>query len=349
MQPRDLRGGLRVIPDAGDRWLGHAAPMDHTPAPGPTPAGTSPGRRRALDQLVADGILSPGQAEAVVAALEADRGPAAAPEGISRVAEALGYLGAAVAGAAALAIAAQVWDLLAVGAQAALLAVAALALWAAGEWVHRPDAPGPVRRLVGFCWLLACGAIAGAVAIAADALGVFPDEGVALPVGVVVTAVAAALWRRRPGALTLLPLFLGAQTAALGVLANVEAPPDELFGVLVWAVAVGWMALVWGTVVHPPGAGYVLGGIGALAGAQMLTVVHTGPGIALGLVTAAALLAGVRLRHGALVGLGAAGSAVFAAQALAELFPDAVTGPVIVFLGGLVLLGLALASARGRP
>lgn len=350
-----IRATLGDVPDARLPLPVHAAVMDAALPPTVPP-------REALARLVADGTLSPEQAEAVAAAVLPSPAPDPAPEsrparasesrGIPVAAEALAYLGAAVAGAAALALGAQVWDLLEAAAQVALLVVAAVALWGAGRWVHDPEAPPAVLRLVGFCWLLACGAAAAATAVATDAIGL-PGEGTLLVTGLVLTAVAGALWYQRPGALTLLPLTVGAHTVTQALLLQVPAPPEELTGLLIWGVGVAGMTLAWGGILHPPRAAWVLGALGALVGAQSLTFTTDmeAAGQALGLVTSVALIGGgVRIRQGALVGLGAAGCVVFLPQVLFRAFPDTAAAPAALFVAGLALLGLALAAVgrRGR-
>jgi hypothetical protein len=298
-----------------------------------------------LAGLVDEGVLTADQAEAVRAAVArpSDR----RRRGISAVAEALAYAGAAVAGSAALALASLWWDRLLAPSQAGVLVLAAAALLTAGFWVDGEDATGPVRRLVAFCWFFSIAALTGAVAVSAGEWLLLPDGEALLAVGVAATAMSGLLGRRRPSPLLLVALFLGVQAVAFGLVEVAVAPEYyDLGGLLVWAVSVGFAALTWAGLLAPHRAGYVLACTGALLGAQLLRFDSDGLGIGLGLVTAAAMLTTMRAGERAVAGFGAAGLVVFVPQALSEVFPGAVAAPVALFTIGLAVLGVALAQVR---
>jgi hypothetical protein len=298
----------------------------------------------ALSRLVDDGVLTADQAAAVADALSTAAPPR---RGLSAVAEALAYAGAAIAGSAALALGAVWWDRILPPGQVGVLVLAALALLAAGWWVDGEDAAGPVRRLVAFCWFLAIAAAASAVAVATESWPLLPDAGALLAVGGATAALAAVLLRRRPSALLVVPLFLGAQATTFGLLDLVVAPERwSLGGLLFWSVSAGFALLAWTGVVRPLRPAIVLACAGALIGAQVLRFDADGPGLALGLGTAVALLAAMRLGERTVAALGAAGLVVFVPQALAVAFPGAVGAPVALFTIGLAVLGVALAQVR---
>jgi hypothetical protein len=301
----------------------------------------------ALTRLVADGVLTEGQARAVSSAV-ADAGDhSRGGRGLSAVAETLAYAGAAVAGAAALALASLWWDLLSAPAQTGVLLLAALGLFGAGWWVDEEDASGAVRRLVAFTWSFAVIAGTGAVGVVANAWDALSTDGALLVVGVVATASSAVLVRRRPSPLLLVLLLLGLQTAAFALAEVLFSPVDvELGALLGWSVCATFGLLVWGGFVGPRGAGYVLAAAGALLSAQVLAFDTTVAGLALGIVTSVGLLATMRLGARALAGLGAAGLVVFLPQVLSELFPGRVSAPVALFTVGLAILGGALAQVR---
>ncbi len=301
----------------------------------------------ALIRLVDDGVLTPEQARAVSRSVEDVDGPGR--RGLSTVAEALAYAGAAVAGAAALALASLWWDRLGAPAQTGVLVLAALALFGAGRWVDGEDAAGPVRRLVAFCWFFAVIAGTAAVGVAASSWIGMGEARAILLLGVVASGASGLLVRRRPSPLLLVLLLIGLQTAAFGFVEAVIDPAAlDLGGLLAWSVSAAFALLVWGGVVGPRRAGFALAAVGALLGAQVLAFEVTGLGLALGVATSVGLLAGIRRDARAVAGLGAAGLVIFIPQVLSEVFPGAVAAPIALFTVGLAVLGGALAQVRGK-
>jgi hypothetical protein len=74
-----------------------------------------------------------------------------------------------------------------------------------------------------------------------------------------------------------------------------------------------------------------------------------GPGVILGVATAAALLAmSVRVHSTILLGFGTAGVFVFVPQVIVEFFGDSIGVPLALFVAGVVMLALALLVARLR-
>jgi hypothetical protein len=301
----------------------------------------------ALTRLVTDDVLTAEQALAVTAAVDSAEQPPR--RALSAAAEALAYAGAAIAGSAALALASTWWGLLRAPAQAGVLLLASLGLFAAGRWVDGDDAAGPVRRLVAFCWFFATAAATGAVGVVADSWLLRSEDVVTLAVGATALAVGGLLVRRRPSSLLLVPVFLGLHATVFGLVELLLAPGSwELWGLLAWSVSAAFGLLVWAAVVVPVRAGYVLASVGALVGAQVLSFELDGVGLALGLATSIGLLAALRLGARTVAGFGVAGLVVFVPQALAEVFPGAVVAPVVLFTLGLAVLGAALAQVRSR-
>lgn len=296
---------------------------------------------RALGALTAEGTLSDEQAAAVRARM-AEETSRRRP----RVGEAIGYLGVGLAVVSALALASQFWADLRVTAQVSMLVLTGLALWAGGRWVTG-ERGSPGDRLAGLLWLLSAVAMAGAAGVAAD--GARANGTVALlATGSAAAAWGLPLWRARTGALQQLPVFGG---IALGVLAGLEEVTGgglaEAGGVMLWVIGLAWAALAWGTLVQPRRTGYVLGGLAVLAGAQWLAFDWRGAGLALGAVTAVALLAVATLTaQPVLLGLGTAGVALFLPQILDAAFPGAIGGPAATFIAGVVLLAGGLTTIR---
>lgn len=300
-----------------------------------------------LSRLVADGTLTRPQAEAVRNGV-AD---AARRSGISPLVEALGYLGAVLAITAGLTIASAFWSDLALWSQAGVLGLVAAGLVAAGQVTRSNPAPA-AGRLAGFCWLLAVPAFAGMAAVLAEPLSrpdLFEDLLIVVVSGPTLL-LSAVLWMLRRGALQLLPVIGAVIGTVLGVLELAQTPPYDLYGVVVWAIGTAVVALGATDVVAPPRAAAVLGSIAALVGAQV-SVFSLDSAVSLGLlVTALGVLAvGTWVLHDrALLGLGAAATAVAVPQVLNVVAPGAIGGPGLVLVTGIGLLAAALVALRNR-
>jgi hypothetical protein len=297
---------------------------------------------RVLDRLVADGSLTAEQADAVRAGVAGER-----TRRRPRIGEALGFLGGTVAVVSALALASQFWADLRVGAQVALLVLTGVALLAAGRWAG-PRQESAAGRLAGLLWALAVLALAAAVWVGLEPRPGTSDAVAWLATGLAAIAVGVPLWRMRVGALQQLPVLGGVLTALLGGLdAALSTGFESAAGLVVWTVGCVWAVHAEGRWLAPRRAGLVLGAVTALIGAQFLSATDRGLGLTLAALTVAALLAAaVRVSEAVLLGLGTAGAAVFLPQILDAVFPDAIGGPAITFVVGVLLLAGGLAMAR---
>ncbi len=145
--------------------------------------------RTTLDRLVADGVVTPAQA---VAVLDGVAEPSTKRR-ISPAAEVVGYIDGVLATIAALTVAAEFWTQLEAETQLAIFTVVAAALWGAGRSISTVD-DRAAGRLMGTLWLLSTAATASAAWVAADGLLGMTAERAALATGVVATIHAAALW-----------------------------------------------------------------------------------------------------------------------------------------------------------
>lgn len=304
----------------------------------------------ALDGLVADGVLSAGQADAVRAAV-AGQDPAPAPEaeaarGIHPAAEAAAWVGAVLAVVAGLTAAAGFWAELTRWAQAGLLLLACAALLAAGMAVTG-DARPAARRILSVTWFLAVAAL-GAAAVVALSPELFEPRAVPwLGGGLVSLLLAVPLWRRHTATLQLLAVAAAALSALLAALGLFERPPTELYGLLVWALGGALVLLAWAGLARPVSAGLFAGAALTLAGAQALVLSYSEFPVVPALLTVVLLFAlGGAWDHVPLTGLAAAGLAVFVPQALEAFFPESLNASAVVFLTGVALLAGALATIR---
>lgn len=153
--------------------------------------------REKLEEWTAAGLLSPDQA----AAIRAHEGTPVPTGGrLSRVGEALRYLGAAFVVSAGAVLLGDFWAALTVMAQVTLIAVIVLVLLGAGAWLRGGSDPA-VSRLVGVLWF---GSVAGMVVLAHVLIEevVDPDGAAALlAVSSVGAAYGGVLWWYRRGAL----------------------------------------------------------------------------------------------------------------------------------------------------
>lgn len=310
-----------------------------------------------LDDWVAAGLIDPEQAERIrTFESDAASGPAdARPNGMTggtrwRLAEALGYLGGALAVLAAVLLVGEFWDELETWARLLLLLTTSALLLAAGAWarVTRVEAVG---RLGGFLWFASVVTWAFAVGIAIDRTVEPADETTVLVVGLLSVSYAAPLWWWRREALQQLAVFAGLAAALLAALGHVEHIEPEGFGMSLWALAVSWGLFTWAGPVRPTRTGYVVAGFAALAGSQVVSFgAEPGWGHALGLLTAAILLAAsVAVGSFAMMGLGAAGAFVFVAQIVFEYFADTIGVPLALFVVGVLLIGAAVLTAHLKP
>lgn len=301
-------------------------------------------------RAVRDDIISDEQAQrmlSMTSGLQDGRGRGGRLGG--HVAEALGYVGAALVLIAGGVVAQQVWVDLTPWAHAVLLAVLAGVLMAAGAVVHG-EPRTPLGRLGSVLWLLALGAVAGTASVVGEDLFDLEEAALGVAVTLPTTIVAGLLWRLRTRALQEVAVVAGLTASSVTLLALSAASLDDWGGLVVWSIGMAWFGLAWAGIVRPVRTGQVAGAVAALLG-PLLMVGAGRPGLVLGVVTAAAVVAAsVVLRETALSGLGVLGLFVFIPQMVFEFFGDALGAPVALLLSGGLLLGVALwlARAHGR-
>lgn len=301
-----------------------------------------------LQEWLQAGLITDEQAARIRAHESA---AAARGSGQSRIAEALGYLGGALALVAVTVAVDQFWANLEVWGQAALLAVLTVMLLAGGWWIRDRSEP-PIRRLASVLWFLSAAAFAAFVHSAVGDGADLDDEVAVLVVAGATTVYSAFLWRVRPTALQHIALALSTAATLFAVLFLREGLISEDFvGVALWGLGVVWLLLTWGGLLQPQRTGYALGALGALAGAQGLAVGDLDVwGNGLGLATAAVMiLASVAVNSLVLLALGSVGAFVFVAGTVFRYFGDTLGVPIALFLVGLALVGAALLITRLRP
>lgn len=300
-----------------------------------------------LARWVAAGLITPDQAEAIGAfesrAVEGQRG-------IPPVAEALGYLGAAMAVAAGVAFLGQSWSDLSTAGRGAILGGFTFIFFAGGWAVHRHPDPA-VKRLTSVLWALSVASGWGFLWVLMPVPSHGESDPRALEAGLGSSVYAAALWIRRRTTFQLIALFLATVSVGVGAVVagyqNQETPTYAV-ALVVWILGVLLLLLSWRGLARPVGTGYALGGVAALY-APLMAGEHRGAAIA-GLATAAALMTvSIPLRRTVLLGLGAFGVLVYGIQAVLWYFADSLGAPLALLIGGVALIGVAVLTVRLLP
>ncbi len=309
--------------------------------------GPTADQQRALEQLVAQGTIDSDQAGAVKAALWKPGSGRKAANPASVLIEVAGYVGGGlILGGALLLVSLNYTTLgasnssLLLAGYAVVLIVAAILVAGGPAQVRRlADHHAPVRqRLVGVLLAVSSGP-------AALAAGVRTVEHPALVAGLVGLVVAAAAY-------TILPTVPGVLAmAALSATATAGAAQVPDYHTLLMPLSFIGLGVVWAVVsalgaITPRHLGLAIGGIFAIYGAQWAYHDQTAP-FAYGLTFLIALICFVAYwldRATALLVLGVISTTIAVPEAIMDWTNDALSGPAILLVSGVVLVG---ASALG--
>ena len=298
-----------------------------------------------LERWVAADLIRKDQAAAIVA--HERRRSTAERRGV--IAEAVGYVGAALAVGAVWLLVADLWADLVVAGQLSLIALLTVIAGGAGLAVAR-GASAPARRLaavlstaaaVGAAWF--AGLLVHDVVEAGDGL-------VAIAAGAAALLVALAPLVRRPAVPLQLVVLAGIQAVGAGLLMLPRITPDAVwFAVLAWGIALAWLLLGRSGLLRPSAAAVALGAVVALGALQAGAFDSPLVLLSLGVVTSAGLvvLAVTGAGTAAMV-VGGLGAFAFVPQLTFELFGDAIGAPATLLIVGLLLVLLAVGLGRAR-
>jgi hypothetical protein len=302
------------------------------------------------------GLISPAQERAILE-FEGGRPEVETRRGVPPITEVIGYLGAALAIAAGVVLIGPRWDeidhlwrVLGAGGIAAATFVAG--------WLLRKNTEPAIGRLAAVLWTLSAGAVAATMALLA--FDVRADQEPApwggFAVGLTVALYGSVLNQLRPS----VPLALVVYGGVLGTIGGagnwaVEAGwtwADEnewWFGVAMLAVSVLWIAAGRVGALPPGNAVIGIGAAGAILAPWFVIPGWTGFGLILGVAVAITMLvASVAWRRTEMLVLGALGLFGYLVGAIVYFLEDTVGLPVALLLCGLVLLGVAIGTARLR-
>jgi hypothetical protein len=254
----------------------------------------------------------------------------------------------------------QRWNDIGRAGQGGVLAAAAVFFFLAGIIVRRVREPA-IQRLAGVAWFLSVAGVAGAVWLALYHVYGKTDAVTAVAVGAGVTLYAAALWLLRRSALQSLALFAGLVITILGVAdiitvpagtGSVPAPAPNLptpvlaIALPLWVFGLAWAGLGWRRYAGPLWVTIPCGVILALI-APGFAAGHYGWMYAIGIATAAAAMAAsVPLRNTPLLALGALAMSGYLTAVAARYLHQSPGGPSALAITGVLVIGLAVASAR---
>lgn len=309
---------------------------------------------RKVREWHAVGLISENQ----VASIRTHEGGVEAPEpldsdevtGVTAAVEAVGYLGGAMAVAAAFFFMSEIIPDLSEAGQVGLAGLLTAVFIAAGAFVGKSSPAG--RRLKSVLWAASVAGTAATTGLVAAGLFEFEAAAVALSASVSALVVAGITWMMNKSALgnvILLFAVIGSATSLIAVLD--DNTHTSFYGLAVWAIGVAWMALSWGGYTTPARPGMVVGSVAALVGAQMTATEPFRPhGLALGVITVILILiSGARLGRAGLLIAGAIGVVVFSVQVAQEVFGSELAVAVaLVVIAALLVIGAVAASRRHK-
>ena len=309
-----------------------------------------------LQRWVAEGLLSPDQAERIEALETAARAPTAAwppvtppGEGGSRLAytiEALGYLGATLTAIAGFITVGELWSDMPVAVQLGLAAAGAVTLAVAGVVVPAARS-GAFDRLRSVLRLLSTACVAAFAGLLGAQVLHLADEDTFLLAAAVTAIVACGWWFLDKVTLQHIAMFAALTLTVVAiVLATIPDVHSWWIGMTLWACSAAWALLALRGLVPPRRTGLVVAVMGLVAATPVMARFALGTLLALGTVVAL-LATGVLVRQAWLLAAGALDTLLTVPQAAEQYLPESLAAPLAVFLVGVVLVGVAVWLARG--
>jgi Predicted membrane protein (DUF2157) len=293
-----------------------------------------------LDVWVSEGVIDRADADAIAAFESGKQAPARGGR-VTPVAEALAYLGGALAVAAAATALGGEWSELSSAARIVLVGAVWVASFVAGWRVHDPSAPSLVR-LSRVLWLVSALALAWAAQLVVDeGFGFDGDRGFEAS-GLAMTVYAAALYLRRPNTLQQLALVVG-----LVLLLVAFTGESTLTGFAFWLLGIAWIVLGWRRVLVDPRAAATIGSLLVVLGVLRVASLEEELGVWLAVLSSAGLIAaGVGLRHTSVMVIGAI-ALFFSTFGTIQQYVEGSTGIALgLLVAGALVLSVAFVVRR---
>ncbi len=329
---------------------------------------SGPSLRRRVDAWSAAGIITAEQADQIVAhestvnPLTDASGPVAttapsdaprpaqvAPARTTTGAEAIGYVGAALALGALVMLFGEVWEDLFDWAKLAVIATLTVALMGAGATL-RGTSPA-LQRLASVLWTASVAGVAWFGATLGHDVLDLSEPWTAVLAGGTAFVAAVVLYSLQARALLQLALAVSlvvTLTAALSV--PTLTPEPTWYGLVVASVGVAWTLAAWGGALRPVVLADVVGAGLVLVGTQVASFATERTGaLVVGVLAAGAVVAwSVWADELHRLVVGAIGLFVLVPQLVFELFGDVIGAPATLLLVGVLLVLLAVGLGRAR-
>ena len=307
---------------------------------------TVPSPLRKLDVWVDAGLITPQQRAAIVAFEQGadDQQPTL------MLAEALGYIGAALAFGAVGLVVRGVWqELLPLGRIG--LALAACFIFGASAYLLQDRASETTQRLTSVLTAATILSLLAVVVLTTNEFISWSSETQSAVIAVTYAVSVAVAYARRPRPLLVLMLF-SSGVALIGAVLDQPAVQVNVFAaaMLFWVFALSWLLLTVGGWVTPRRPALIVGAIGGVIALQVARAgtVPLAP-LLLGLGTAAALVwFALRTHDQVILVIAAITVFVFVPQVSFLLFADSLGAAGALFVSGLVLVIAAAVSTSVR-
>lgn len=273
-----------------------------------------------------------------------------APDRRSGAAEAVGYVGTALAFGALALLLDDLWQQIVPTGRVAMASTATVLLAVAG-WTLRNNPAEPMRRLTSVLFAAVVAGVAWVVFLLTDEVWDLADVDVAAWVAATAFATALLVHRMRHRALGQLVLLAAAVAVVAAALARPAIAPAAVWtGLSYWGLGGVWLLLGLGEWLPPRRVAVTSGGVLTLLALQFAGFDTSRMAVLiLAVTTGVALIAlAVAIRQTPLMLVGAVGIFVLIPQLAFELFGDAVGAPATLLISGVLLVVGAVVLGRVR-
>ena len=273
------------------------------------------------------------------------------PERRTRIAEVVGYVGAAFALGALVLLVGEFWADLATWARTLLAALLSLFTFGAGVLLRARTEPA-LRRLVGVLWFAAVAGVAWTAGILAQEVLSVPQRWMPAAVGAAALIAAAALLSIGRHVLVQLATLVALGVTVVGTVDALAplGPDASVIGALLVGGGAAWALAGAGGWLGPRTAAEVSGAVVMLVGTQVLTATGWSRSALVLAVLLAAALVGISLsgRRVHLLYIGAVGLFISVPRLIFEVFADAIGAPATLLTTGVLLIVMAVGLGRVR-